>query len=194
MIRNLEHNQQPADDDRFLEATRYLLDEMTTEEAEQFEAELATDQSLRELLAEAVLLTQASYQAYVPQTVSKESVEVASPIDAAPGNGLLLRVLLSLAACLIIFAVSGLAFVLSAFQTSYPAVANVDKEDSQLAAVWVEHIDDNNDVLAEQWAELPEEQDEFFDQLLVSTPENPPSWMLKALAAQQETDSETPAL
>lgn len=195
MIRNLEHNQQPADDDdRFLEATRYLLDEMTTEEAEQFEAELATDQSLRELLAEAVLLTQASYQAYVPQTVSKESVEVASPIDAAPGNGFSPRVLLSLAAGLLVVLASGVALIAWSGSGSQLADNSPNKEDSQLAAVWVEHIDDNNDVLAEQWAELPEEQDEFFDQLLVSTPENPPSWMLKALAAQQETDSETPAL
>lgn len=194
MIRNIEHNQQPADDERFLEVTRYLLDEMTTEEAEQFEAELATDQSLRELLAEAVLLTQASYQAYVPQTVSKDSVEVGSPIDAAPGNGFSPRVLLSLAAGLLVLLASGVALIAWSGSGSQVADNSPEKEDSQLAAAWVEHIEDNNDVLAEQWAELPEDQDDFFDQLLVSTPENPPSWMLKALAAQQETESETPAL
>lgn len=194
MIRSIEQNEQPAEDDRFLEAMRYLLDEMSGEEAERFEASLATDQSLRELLAEAVLLTQASYQAYVPQTVSKEPVAVASPDNVAPGNGLLLRVLLSLAACLIVFVLSGLVFVSSAYRTSYPAAANVDREGIQLAAAWVENIEDDTDVLVEPWAELPEEEDNFFEQLLVSTPENPPSWMLKALAAQQETESDTPAL
>ncbi|PQO39098.1 hypothetical protein C5Y96_04350 [Blastopirellula marina] len=194
MIRSTQQNEHPADDDRFLEAMRYLLDEMSGEEAERFEADLATDQSLRELLAEAVLLTQASYQAYVPQTVSQEPVEVASPGNVAPGNGFRLRVLLSLAACLIVFVLSGLVFVSNAYRTSYPAAANVDREGIQLAAAWVENIEDDTDVLAEPWADLPEEEDNFFEQLLVSTPENPPSWMLKALAAQQETESETPAL
>ncbi|QDU73982.1 hypothetical protein Pan97_09820 [Bremerella volcania] len=194
MIRNDEHPQQPADDDRFLEATRYLLDEMTSEEVEQFEADLATDQSLRERLAEAVLLVQASYQAYVPHTVSKEPVEVASPIDAAPGSGLRLRILLSLAAGLLLFLASGFAMVAWSGGGSHMAERTVDKEDMQLAAVWVERIEDNTDALTEQWAELPDDEDEFIDQLLVSTPENPPSWMLKALAAQQETDSEAPAL
>lgn len=194
MIRNNQQNEQPADDDRLMEAMRYLLDEMTDAEAEQFEADLASDQPLRELLAEAVLLTQSTYQAYVPQTVSKEPVEVASPDDEAPGNGLLLRVLLSLAACLIVFVVSGLAFVLNSYSTSEQAQSNLDREDIQLAAAWVEHIEDDTDVMTEQWADLPDDQDAFLDQLLVSTPENPPSWMIKALAAQQETEPAAPAL
>lgn len=192
MIRSIEQNEQPGDDDRFLEAMRYLLDEMTGEEVERFEADLATDQSLRELLAEAVLLTQASYQAYAPQTVTQEPVEVASPVGVAPGNGLRLRILLSLAAGLLIFLGSGLLFVISSGGGSRQAQRRVDKDDAQLAAAWVEHIE--NDTDAGQWTELPEDQDEFIDQLLVSTPENPPSWMLKALAAQQDLESPAPAL
>ena len=177
-----------------MQAMRYLLDEMSGDEVEQFEADLATDQSLRELLAEAVLLTEVTYQASVPLTVSQEPVELASPGEMAPGNGLWLRVALSLAACLVIFVVGGVAVVSSAFTTMAPANANLDQADSQLAAVWVEHIEDDAEGLAEPWAELPEGEDEFFDQLLVSTPDNPPSWMLKALAAQQETEPQSPAL
>jgi len=190
MTRSIEQNESPTNDDRFLEAMRYLLDEMTSEEVHQFEADLATDQPLRELLAEAVLLTQASYQAHMPHTVSKEPVEEASTIDTAPGNGLRLRVLLSLAAGLLIFLVSGLALVAWSGGSSHMADRTTNLEDTRLAAAWVEHIEDDNDVMTE----LPEDEDEFFDQMLVSTPENPPSWMLKALAAQQETNTETPAL
>ncbi|WDI43476.1 hypothetical protein [Bremerella sp. P1] len=194
MNRSIEQNEHSADDDRFLEAVRYLLDEMSVEEAEGFEADLAVDQSLRELLSEAVLIAQASYQANVPQTVSKELVEVASPSDDAPGNGFSLRVLLSLAAGLLLLIASSLALVVWSGGGSQMAERTANEEDTQLAAVWVERNEVNNDVMAEQWAELPEDEDEFFDQLLVSTPENPPSWMLKALAAQQETESESPAL
>lgn len=194
MIRSIEQNEQPADDDRFMQAMRYLLDEMPTEEAEQFEADLATDQSLRELLAEAVLLTQASYQASVPHTVSKEPIEVASPNDTAPGNVFSSRVLLSLAAGLLIFLTSAFALIAWSGGGSQIAERSVDSDDVQLAAVWVEHIEEDTDALAEPWEELPEDEDAFMDQLLVSTPENPPSWMLKALAAQQESESPAPAL
>ncbi len=194
MIQSSQQNEHPADDDRFLEAMRYLLDEMTSEEAEQFEADLATDQSLRELLAEAMLLTQSTYQAYVPQTVSREPVEVASPEDRAPGNGLQLRVLLTLAAGLLIFMGSGLLFVISSGGGPRQAQRNMDRNDIQLAAAWAEQIEDDTDAIEVPWVELPEDEDPFFDQLLVSTPENPPSWMIKALAAQQETESTAPAL
>jgi len=195
MNRNSQQNEPPADDDRFHEAMRYLLDEMPQDEAEQFEADLSADQSLRELLAEAVLLTQASYQAYVPHTVSKEPVEDASPIGAAPGNGLRLRLLLSLAAGLLIFMGAGLAFVSWSGGGSHQAQRNVDQEDIQLASAWVEHIEDDTETLDGLWDELPQDEDDSVEQLLTSTPENPPSWMLKALAAQQqEGDSATPAL
>ncbi|MBA2116383.1 hypothetical protein [Bremerella alba] len=194
MIRDIEQNEQPADDDRLFEAIRYLLDEMTEQEAELFEADLATDQSLRELLAEAVLLTGASHHAIASHTVSMEPVEVASPIDAAPGNKLRLRVLLSLAACLMVFLAGGFAMVAWSGGGSHNAERTVDSENSQLAAAWVEHIEDDTDAMPGQWEELPEDEDAFFDQLLASTPENPPSWMLKALAAQQETESAAPAL
>lgn len=194
MTRNETHIEQPADDERFFEAVRYLLDEMTIAEAEQFEADLATDQSLREQLAEAVLLTEATYQAHVPHTVSKEPVEVASKLDTVPGNRFSWTMLASLAAMLVIALTVGTTFYLNDGVQRQIAQPNTNSEEIQLAVAWVQHIEEETEEMDVLWDELPEDEDESLDQLLAGSPENPPSWMLKALAAQQEEDANNPAL
>lgn len=202
MICSVDSANFDSNDARFYEAVRYLLDEMSPEESERFEEQLATDQSLRELLAEAVQLTQATYEAFVPHSVPTECASVASPERAALGNeNWKLGLFLSLAASLLIAVTGGLSFYLTSLPQEV-ATPNTISEDVQLASAWVAQFESQQDELTDLWDEetltlpslevpLEENTDEA---LLAGAPAAPPAWMLKALAAEQDATASRPAM
>ncbi|PQO47786.1 hypothetical protein [Blastopirellula marina] len=206
MIRSADPTDFQPDDARFFEAVRYLLDEMTPVEVDRFEEALAIDQSLRELLAEAVLVTHATYAAHLPENElprveSAERPAEASPPGAAPRReDALPRTLLALAAALLVAAAGGLWMWGMGPATS--DVANdASNEQIHLASAWVERLEDqsqgnttlwNDDLLTASPTDDSSESEE--DALLVSPSTNPPAWMLKALAAQQEDELSAPTM
>ncbi|GAA4426800.1 hypothetical protein [Bremerella cremea] len=194
MNSHVNQNDPSADDDRFFKAVRYLLDEMSPTEAERFESQLAEDQSLRELLAEAVLLTETTYQTIVPQTVPMEPVQVASPQDAAPWNGYVWGILVTLAASLVVAVTLGISHFGGETSSDLTALSPNDMKDVQVAAAWVENIESQTTDLDGLWEEPLTDETDSLDQLLAGSTDSPPSWMLKALAAQQEDDPIAPAM
>ncbi len=202
MIRSVDSVDLNSDDDRFYQAVRYLLDEMSPEESDRFEEQLATDQSLRELLAEAVELTQATYEAFVPHSVPTERASVASPSTAAPGNGnSKLGLFLAVAASLLIAVASGLSFYLADVNQDI-ASPNASSEEVQLASAWVDQFESQPDAMPGLWddelltlpsIEVPLEENAD-ESLLAGAPAAPPAWMLKALAAEQDASASRPAM
>ena len=202
MIRSVDTADFDSADDRFFAAVRYLLDEMSPEESSLFEEQLATDQSLREILAEAVQLTQTTYEAFVPHSVPTEHASVASPSRVAPENGNTKpRLLLALAASLLIAAVGGLWLYQNNGQPNV-ALPSTTSEEVQLAAAWADHFEAQSGETSPLWDDellnlpttdvsLEENSD---DALLVSVPDTPPAWMLKALAVEQEDSASRPAM
>lgn len=202
MIRSVDSANFDSDDARFYEAVCYLLDEMSPEQSERFEEQLATDQSLRELLAEAVQLTQATYEVFVPHSVPAERASVASPSTAALGNGnWKLGLFLSLAASLLIAVTGGLVFHFTEINQDI-ASPNTSSEDVQLASAWVNQLESQTDEMPGLWddellalpsLEIPLEENSD-EALLAGTPAAPPAWMLKALAAEQDETTSRPAM
>lgn len=182
-----------SDDDRFFAAVRYLLAEMSADEAAQFEAELDESQQLRELVAEAVLV-----------------LEAAGAAGAASQNGIANRERSGhrqrslagwsvLAASLLIAAAVGVSLT---FWSGEPPLADHDKaassDETQLAAAWARHAAEQEDGLTAFWdeglltaavAEEPLTDDESIERLLAAPPAAPPAWMLKALEAQEDNDA-----
>lgn len=202
MIRSVDFVDFDSDDARFFDAVRYLLDEMSPSEAEHFEEQLATDQSLRELLAEAVQLTQTTYAAHVPLTVPTEHASVAAASTTAPGNGNLpIGFFLALAASLLIAAVGSVTFYWNEANHDV-AVPSPGSEELHLASAWAEQFESQSDELAELWEDdlltftsvdaLPEENVE--ETFLAASPTPPPAWMLKALAAEQDDSPVRPSM
>ena len=208
MIRSADPADFQPDDARFFEAVRYLLDEMTPEEVDRFEDDLAVDQNLRELLAEAVLVTHATYAAHLsadelPPVQSAERPAEASPLGAAPRQDHFhspAGMLLALAAALLLAAAGGLWML-----GMGPATSDVANEASSaqldLASAWFERLEDQSEANSTLWDEdlltdspldITSEAEE--DMLMDVTPMDPPAWMLKALAAQQEDDSAAPTM
>ncbi|PQO28286.1 hypothetical protein [Blastopirellula marina] len=202
MIRSVDSANFDSDDARFYEAVCYLLDEMSPEQSERFEEQLATDQSLRELLAEAVQLTQATYETFVPHSVPTEHASVASPETAAPGNGnWQFGLTLALAASLLIALTGGLSFYLASVNQEIASPGTIS-EDVQLASAWVNQLESQTDEIPGLWddellalpsLEVPLEENSD-DPLLAGAPAAPPAWMLKALAAEQDETTSHPAM
>lgn len=202
MIRSADPADFRPDDARFFEAVRYLLDEMSPPEVERFEDELAVDQSLREILAEAVLVTHAAYAAHLPLDESAERPAEASPHGAAPRQDhSLFGMLLALAAMLLLAATGSFLWVGLGGNPS--DIAGDDShEQVQLASAWVERLENqsqenttlwDDDLLAASSLDVSSESDD--DELLLEgSSVDPPAWMLKALAAQQEDDLASPAM
>ncbi|MBI1247667.1 hypothetical protein GC197_07430 [bacterium] len=200
MIQNTPQNEFPSDEDRFFDAMRYVLDEMSADEADQFENQLAVDQSLRELVAEAVLLSQATYSSHLPETVPSEPVKAASIFDMALRNSSQIGYLAALALVLLVAALAGLPFYLGSNDSDQASITEQQKQQGQVAAVWVENIESQSLELSGLWEEIPLEEEmplgtaDSVDQLLAENTVSPPAWMLKALAAQQEDDETGPAM
>ncbi|RCS49276.1 hypothetical protein DTL42_12120 [Bremerella cremea] len=202
MIRSVDSADGDSDDDRFFEAVRYLLDEMSPEESSLFEEQLATDQSLREILAEAVQLTQTTYEAFVPLSVPSERTSVASPSTVAPGNGnTKAKLFLALAASLLVAVVGGLWLYQNAPHQEI-ALPSTTNEEVQLASAWADHFEAQTGETSALWddelltlpaGDIPLEENAD-DALLASSPSTPPAWMLKALAAEQEKSASRPAM
>lgn len=211
MIRSADPTDFQPDDARFFEAVRYLLDEMNSEEAERFEDQLAVDQSLREILAEAVLVTHATYAAQLspdgPAANEPQPVELAKRPAAALPHGAAPRsdhslpgMLLALAAALFLAAAGGL-WLLGLGNNMSDVANDASSEQIQLASAWVERLEDqsqenatlwDDDLLAASTMELSSETED--DTLLDDAPMDPPAWMLKALAAQQEDSPAGPTM
>lgn len=197
-------------DDLLLQATRYVLEEMDATERDQFEQLLLEDQPAREAVASAVELlvaTQAAREAVADRPMPRGPVSLPSVYSSHR----LVWWMSAAAACLLVAAVLTIASrrlppegdiaQVTPTDTDQPEIHQANDQDAGkgLAQVWARSLADEPDranIDRGLWwdmeiaADLTEggarfegdDAAENEDELALA----PPSWMLTALAAQQE--------
>ncbi|MEX0791505.1 MAG: hypothetical protein WD045_00110 [Pirellulaceae bacterium] len=197
-------------DDLLLQATRYVLEEMDAAERDHFEEILLEDQPAREAVASAVELLVVTHAAHKPMA---DRPTLRSPAPRHPADRSTAKHprrfvwwLSAVAASLLVAAV---AWMQSRPVPPQGDIAQVTPEDEDkrgngLAQVWARSLDENHErenVVRGLWwdPEMPvdlaeivtENRPRFEVDPLEDLGEDelasvPPSWMLTALAAQQE--------
>jgi len=167
----------------FVLATMYVLDELSHEEAIAFEQRLGTEQSLRELVAEAVAVTHA-----IASTPTLTVVETARPIISTwSATSQIWAVAASL-----LLVLSGSITVIW-FQRAHHQ--SFDSQQNRLAEVWIEHSFTPDLPEESPWNASMElthtESLNDDDSLLTEDLATPPRWMIQALAANSPESTET---
>jgi len=160
--------------DDFVTATLYVLNDLPADEVDQFEQRLANEQSLRELVAQAVGVTQA-----IASDVKQ--VQLATTNQGSPSSVVRMW---ALAASLLLVASASIAVVWNQSVTNMTAQKQSDS--IRLAQAWVEESIAQTEQDSTDWEEsleLMDTEQATEDSLLAEDLATPPSWMLQALTS-----------
>jgi hypothetical protein len=167
--------QSPAGDELAWLAFRYLANELSSEEVEQFEARLAVDQEAREALAHSVHLVRAVAAAEASPVAAGSGLAVASRERSSPQLAPLAWVSAGVSAALLLVALGWNAGWFAS--PDRPAVATRQTVSPELATVWTEvrssPVIDMDDLTTEELALLNEIESDLDTEA--------PSWMTAAV-------------
>ena len=155
-------------------AFRYVADELSSAERDEFELRLATDQSAREAVAAAVELLANVHRAEV--TVIAETAAVSNPVVHQAGRPVLRTSGRRGGAWVVATAVALVAAVLLAPQAWFGSSSEEQRDRQELATLWTESSAEPNDSWSEDSSDEVAGEDD--DEALV------PGWMLAALSDQ----------